>query len=160
MNYDQIGDGRSGISKVVRPKPFQLHRFPRPCYVYILCVMYVLYVLYVLCVLYVLYCYSINVIVPILLVSVVLYGDTFKLHCGGSPQPGDWFYNDRLPLGVYSYIYTITNADFSDDGEYQCRRNGVNVLGSPVEVIVYGECSLQVKDVVNVHVCEYKCEWM
>ena len=72
---------------------------------------------------------------------------------------GDWLHNG-LPTGVHSESYTIVKADFSHDGEYQCRRDGVDVLDPPLEVRVYGECSVQVKDVVNVHVCENKCEWM
>ena len=90
---------------------------------------------------------------------MVLYGKNHELHCGGGPLPGYWFHNDE-PTGVNSNTYTITNANFSDNGEYQCRRNGVDALDPPLEVIVYGECSVQVKDVVNVRVCEYKCEWM
>ena len=70
-----------------------------------------------------------------------------------------WFHNG-LSTGVNSNTYTITNADFSNDGEYQCRRGGVDVLPTPLKIIVYGEYSVQVKDVVDVHVCEYKCEWM
>ena len=88
-----------------------------------------------------------------------LYGNNHSLHCGGSPLPGEWFLNG-LSTGVNNRTYTITNADFNDDGYYQCRRNGVDALNPPLEVIVYGECSVQVKDVVDVHVCEYKCEWM
>ena len=89
------------------------------------------------------------------------YGDPFGMFCRdqGETFLGEWFHNG-LPTGVYSKSYTITNADFSHDGKYQCRRNGVDVLNPPLELIVYGKCSVQVKDVVNVHVCEYKCEWM
>ena len=119
--------------------------------------MHCAYYTYVLCVLCVLYCYSIKVIVSIL-ISELLYGGNYTLHCGGG-GPAEWFHND-LSTGVNSNTYTITNANFSHNGEYQCRRNGVDALNPPLEVIVHGECSVQVKDVVDVHVCEYKCEWM
>ena len=59
------------------------------------------------------------------------------MYCGDS-NPGDWFH-DGKPLGMYSKSYTITNATFSDDGEYQCRRNGTNVFSSPLQVDVYGK---------------------
>ena len=78
---------------------------------------------------------------------------------GGSLLSGDWLHNG-ISTGVKNSAYGIVSANFSHDGVYQCRRGGVDVLNPPVEVIVYGECSVQVKDVVNVHVCEYKCEWM
>ena len=43
---------------------------------------------------------------------------------------------------MYSRSYTIINATFDDDGEYQCRRNGRNVFPSPLEVEVYGKCDV------------------
>ena len=107
---------------------------------------------------YCVYCVYCIVIVSILLITERLYGGSFTLYCGGS-LPGEWFH-DGSSTGVNSNNYTITNADFSHDGEYQCWRDGVEALGEPLQVIVYGECSVQVKDVVDVHVCEYKCEWM
>ena len=61
------------------------------------------------------------------------------MYCGDSnpnTPPGDWFH-DGKPLGMYSKSYTITNATFSDDGEYQCRRNGGNALS--LKVHVYGK---------------------
>ena len=62
-------------------------------------------------------------------------------YCGESDHsttPGNW-YHDGEPLGVYSRIYTITNATFDDDGEYQCRRNGSIASSSPLKVDVYGK---------------------
>ena len=70
-----------------------------------------------------------------------MYGGEQTLWCGESgpnTPPGYWFH-DGAPLGVYSRSYTIANATFSDDGEYQCRRNGTNVLFSPLQVDVYGK---------------------
>ena len=70
-----------------------------------------------------------------------MYSSEQTLYCGDSDPntpPGDWFY-DGKPLGAYSRHYTITNATFSDDGEYQCRRNGTNVFSSPLQVDVYGK---------------------
>ena len=69
------------------------------------------------------------------------YGGALTLYCGDSDPntpPGNWSHNG-LPLGVYSRSYIITNAAFSDDGEYQCRRNGTNVFSSPLQVDVYGK---------------------
>ena len=68
----------------------------------------------------------------------------------GKLLSGEWLHNG-IPTGVISSEYSIINADFSHTGEYQCRRNGVDVF--TLELIVYGECSVQVKVVVNVHVC-------
>ena len=71
----------------------------------------------------------------------VLYGSSLTIYCGDSDPntpPGDWFQNG-VPLGVYSRSYPIANATFSDDGEYECRRNGTNVFSTPLRVIVYGE---------------------
>ena len=70
-----------------------------------------------------------------------MYGAEHTLYCSDSDpstSPGDWFH-DSVPLGVYSKSYTITNATFSDDGEYQCRRNGRNVISSPLQVDVFGK---------------------
>ena len=67
----------------------------------------------------------------------VLYGMEQTLYCGDS-LPGEW-YHDGEKLGVYSRSYTISNANFDDDGEYQCRRNGKNVLPSSFKVYVYGK---------------------
>ena len=69
----------------------------------------------------------------------MLYGNTKALFCGDSvPQspPGDWYHNGA-PLGVYNRSYTLANATFSDDGEYQCRRNGTNVYSTHLKV--YGK---------------------
>ena len=58
------------------------------------------------------------------------YGGQHTLYCGDSHhdiQPGDW-YHDDIAIGKYRRSYTIANATFSDDGEYQCRRNGTNVF--------------------------------
>ena len=69
------------------------------------------------------------------------YGKTRTIYCGNSDHntpPGDWLH-DGKPLGVYSRSYTIIDATFDDDGEYQCRRNGRNVFFSPLEVHVYGK---------------------
>ena len=71
----------------------------------------------------------------------LLYGGQHTLHCGDSDHnipPGDW-YHDGAPLDVYSRSYTIANATFSDDGEYQCRRNGTNVFSFPLQVYVHGK---------------------
>ena len=61
------------------------------------------------------------------------------MYCGDSnliTPPGDWFH-DGKPLGMYSKSYTIINATFSDDGEYQCRRYGGNAFS--LQVHVYGK---------------------
>ena len=70
-----------------------------------------------------------------------MYGGEQTLWCGESgpnTAPVDWFH-DGVPLGVYKRSYTISNATFSDDGEYQCRRNGTKLLSSPLQVDVYGK---------------------
>ena len=70
-----------------------------------------------------------------------MYSSEQTFYCGDShpnTPPGDWFH-DGKPLGVYSRSYTITNATFSDDGDYLCRRNGTNVFSSPLQVDVYGK---------------------
>ena len=78
----------------------------------------------------------------ILLIDIhLLYGRKHTLHCGDSDPntpPGDWFHNGA-PIDRYNRSYTIANATFSDDGEYQCRRNGGYVLSSPLQVHVYGK---------------------
>ena len=71
----------------------------------------------------------------------VLYGGEHKMYCGDSDPdtpPGDWFH-DGKPLGWYNSTKTITNATFSDDGEYQCWRKEGNVYSSPLQVHVYGK---------------------
>ena len=71
----------------------------------------------------------------------VLYGKSLTIYCGDSDPntpPGDW-YHDGAPLGVYNRSYTIANATFDDDGEYECRRNGTNVSSFPLLVNVYGK---------------------
>ena len=71
----------------------------------------------------------------------MLYGDALTLYCDESTPnnpPGSWFH-DGAPLGKYSRSYTIANATFDDDGEYQCRRNGRNVFSTPLKVHVYGK---------------------
>ena len=77
-----------------------------------------------------------------LYITELLY--SYNVTCGRSSQSGEWF-NNGLSTGMNSNVYTITNANFSHDGEYQCKRGGVNVLDPPLLVIVYGECSVQVK---------------
>ena len=67
----------------------------------------------------------------------VLYGTQQTLYCGDSVS-GEWYHNG-IKLGTYNRSYTISNANFDDDGEYQCRRNGKNLLLSPFKVYVYGE---------------------
>ena len=70
-----------------------------------------------------------------------MYGEEYTLYCGRSDPntpPGEWFL-DKLPLHVYSRRYTIPNATFTDDGEYQCRRNGEDVYPTPLKVLVFGE---------------------
>ena len=70
-----------------------------------------------------------------------LYGSKQTLYCGDSDPdtpPGDWFH-DGTQLTKHSRSYTIANATFDDDGEYQCRRNGTNVFSSPLQVDVYGK---------------------
>ena len=82
-------------------------------------------------------CNSTNLVIEIL----QLYGSEQTLYCGDSDPntpPGDW-YHDGAPLRAYRSSYTISNANFSDDGEYQCRRNETNVLPSPLQVDVYGK---------------------
>ena len=69
------------------------------------------------------------------------YGCKQILYCGNldnDTQPGEWFHNG-VSLDVHSKEYTIANATFDDDGEYQCRRNGTNVFSSPLQVDVYGK---------------------
>ena len=71
----------------------------------------------------------------------LFYGRTHTLYCGDSDPntpPGEWFLNGKL-LGMYSRSYTITNATFEDDGEYQCVRKGSRVFSSPLLVDVYGK---------------------
>ena len=71
----------------------------------------------------------------------VLYGNALTIYCDDSTPntpPGDWFH-DGVPLKVHSRSYTITNATFDDDGEYQCRRNGRNVFSTPLKAYVYGK---------------------
>ena len=78
---------------------------------------------------------------PIVIDLKVLYGNARTLYCDESATntpPGAWFH-DGAPLGVYSRSYTIANATFDDDGEYQCRRNGTNVFSIPLKFYVYGE---------------------
>ena len=75
------------------------------------------------------------------LIKELAYGSKHTLYCGDSDPntpPGDWFH-DLKEIGWYSRSYTITNATFSDDGEYQCRRKGANVFSSPLQVYVYGK---------------------
>ena len=69
----------------------------------------------------------------------MLYGYTQTLFCSDSvahTPPGDWYHNGKK-LDVYSRNYTIANAAFNDDGEYQCRRNGTNVYSTHLKV--YGK---------------------
>ena len=69
------------------------------------------------------------------------YDGTQTLYCGNlaeDAQPGEWFHNG-VSLGARSKEYTIANATFDDDGEYQCRRNGTNVFSSPLQVDVFGK---------------------
>ena len=71
----------------------------------------------------------------------MLYGDALTLYCGDSEpdtSPGHWFHGDKS-LNMNSRSYTITNATFEDDGEYQCIRNGRNVFSTPLKVYVYGK---------------------
>ena len=71
----------------------------------------------------------------------LLYGSDRTLFCGDSDPntpPGDWLHDGAF-FDRYNRSYTIKNASFSDDGEYQCRRNGENVLPSPLQVNVYGK---------------------
>ena len=71
----------------------------------------------------------------------MLYGGQHTLYCGDSDpntQPGDWLHDGKL-LNVFNRSYTIANAVFSVDGEYQCKRKGVDVLSPPVQVYVYGK---------------------
>ena len=70
-----------------------------------------------------------------------MYGRDHTLYCGDSDPntpPGDWFHDGKR-VNWYNRRYTITNATFSDDGEYQCKRNGTNVFSTPVKVDVYGK---------------------
>ena len=78
-------------------------------------------------------------LIPFYVDIKVWYGYTQTLFCGDSvphTPPGHWFHNGEQ-LDVYSRSYTITYANFSDDGEYQCRRNGRNVYST--HLIVYGK---------------------
>ena len=71
----------------------------------------------------------------------MLFGDALTLYCDESEPntpPGDW-YHDGKQLHMTSRRYTIANATFNDDGEYQCRRNGKNVFSTPLKVYVYGK---------------------
>ena len=71
----------------------------------------------------------------------LLYGGEYTLYCGDRDtniRPGQWL-RDGIHLGAYGRSYTITNATFSDDGKYQCRRNGKNVYPSPLQVYVFGK---------------------
>ena len=72
---------------------------------------------------------------------MVVYGTELTLYCGDSKHdtpPGDWYHNSA-PLGVHNKSYTIANANFENDGEYQCKRNGGNVYSTPLKVFVYGK---------------------
>ena len=71
----------------------------------------------------------------------LFHGSTHTLYCGDSDpnaQPGEWYLNGEL-LQMFSRSYTITDATFDDDGEYQCWRNGRGVFLFPLKVEVYGE---------------------
>ena len=71
----------------------------------------------------------------------LFHGRTHTLYCGDSDpnaQPGEWYLNGES-LRVFSRSYTITDATFDDDGEYQCRRNGSGVFHFTLKVKVYGE---------------------
>ena len=80
------------------------------------------------------------------------YGSTVLLYCGQSDHTtpsGNWSH-DSVPLGVNSRVYTITNATFDDDGEYQCIGNGSGVFSSPLKVDVYGErCYMYIMSVIS-----------
>ena len=71
----------------------------------------------------------------------MLYGDELTLYCGdqvfGTPLR-EWYHNGGK-IGIRKGMPTVTNANFDDDGEYQCRRNGTNVFPTPVKVDVYGK---------------------
>ena len=62
----------------------------------------------------------------------MVYGTELTLYCGDSGHDG-------VSLGVHNKSYTIANAAFEDDGEYQCKRNGRNVFSTPLKVFVYGK---------------------
>ena len=82
----------------------------------------------------------ISVIIPKLGTNL-FYGSQHKLDCGDSgphTPPGDWF-QDGARLTHFNSSYTIATATFSDDGEYQCRRNGTDVFSPPLQVYVFGE---------------------
>ena len=70
-----------------------------------------------------------------------LYGSEQTIYCGDSDSktPSGHWLHDGAPLAEHNRSYTITNATFDDDGEYQCRRNGTNVFSSPLLVDVYGK---------------------
>ena len=71
----------------------------------------------------------------------MLYGSQHTLYCGDAgpnTPPGEWFH-DGAPLTNSSSSYTIATATFSDDGEYQCRKNGENIFSSSFQVYVFGE---------------------
>ena len=87
----------------------------------------------------------ITIIISIIIILKIgfnlLYGSQLTLHCGNSNHAtteGEWFLNG-FTLRVYSRSYTITNATFKDDGEYQCRRNGTHAISSPLQVYVHGK---------------------
>ena len=70
----------------------------------------------------------------------MVYGTELTLYCGDSKHDtpsGDWSH-DGAPLGVHNKSYTIANATFECNGEYQCSRNGKDVFSTPLKVFVYG----------------------
>ena len=94
---------------------------------------------------YVIYQLNINIIDYVATIFPIglnlLYGSKQTLYCGDSDPstpPGDWYHNG-YSLYEHSRRYTIKNATFSDDGLYQCRRNGADVFNPPLKIDVYGK---------------------
>ena len=74
------------------------------------------------------------------------YGGKVHLNCdscnltknGVCISQGDWYHNNELVPGKEnSSTFTIRDADFGNNGIYQCVNNGSN---NSFSVAVYGEC--------------------
>ena len=78
--------------------------------------------------------------------AITGYGGTVHLNCdrcnltnnGVCITQADWYHNNELiPGKKNSSTFTIRDADFGNNGIYQCVNNGSSISFS---VAVYGEC--------------------